>query len=145
MTAAPLREIIARYELGALKSLGQHFLLDLNLTARIARSAGDLAGVAVIEIGPGPGGLTRALLDSPGAIDWGSGMDQAAAYVTERDPAVEALAHEHGVPVARIGFVSGAAELVVRTPEGDATWSLEELRAASDATLPALFGQSFHE
>ena len=66
-----------------------------------------------------------------------SSLDDAAA--------VEALAHEHGVPVARIGFVSGAAELVVRTPEGDATWSLEELRAASDATLPALFGQSFHE
>lgn len=65
MTAAPLREIIARYELGALKSLGQHFLLDLNLTGRIARSAGELAGVAVIEIGPGPGGLTRALLESP--------------------------------------------------------------------------------
>ncbi|MEI6557142.1 MAG: 16S rRNA (adenine(1518)-N(6)/adenine(1519)-N(6))-dimethyltransferase RsmA [Rhodospirillaceae bacterium] len=65
MTATPLREIIARFELGARKSLGQHFLLDLNLTARIARAAGDLAGVAVIEVGPGPGGLTRALLDSP--------------------------------------------------------------------------------
>ncbi|MEI6987103.1 MAG: 16S rRNA (adenine(1518)-N(6)/adenine(1519)-N(6))-dimethyltransferase RsmA [Rhodospirillaceae bacterium] len=62
MTA--LREVIARHELGARKSLGQHFLLDLNLTARIARAAGDLAGVAVIEIGPGPGGLTRALLDT---------------------------------------------------------------------------------
>ncbi len=65
MTATPLREIIARYELGARKSLGQHFLLDLNLTGRIARSAGDLTGVTVIEIGPGPGGLTRALLDGP--------------------------------------------------------------------------------
>ncbi len=65
MTNAPLRDIIQRYELGARKSLGQHFLLDLNLTARIVRAAGDLTGVTVIEIGPGPGGLTRALLDSP--------------------------------------------------------------------------------
>jgi 16S rRNA (adenine1518-N6/adenine1519-N6)-dimethyltransferase len=58
----PLREVIRRYELRAKKSLGQNFLLDLNLTARIARAAGPLAGVDVVEIGPGPGGLTRALL-----------------------------------------------------------------------------------
>jgi 16S rRNA (adenine1518-N6/adenine1519-N6)-dimethyltransferase len=62
---APLRDIIKRYGLGARKSLGQHFLLDLNLCARIARAAGNLNGVNVIEIGPGPGGLTRALLDTP--------------------------------------------------------------------------------
>ena len=59
---APLRQVIARHGIGARRSLGQHFLLDLNLTQRIARAAGDLAGVTVIEIGPGPGGLTRALL-----------------------------------------------------------------------------------
>jgi len=58
----PLREVIRRHQLLAKKSLGQHFLLDLNLTARIARAAGPLAGVTVIEVGPGPGGLTRALL-----------------------------------------------------------------------------------
>jgi len=58
----PLREVIARHGLGARKSLGQHFLLDLNLTARIARAAGDLGRGTVIEIGPGPGGLTRGLL-----------------------------------------------------------------------------------
>lgn len=57
-----MREVIARYGLGARKSLGQHFLLDGNLTARIARAAGDLASGSVIEVGPGPGGLTRALL-----------------------------------------------------------------------------------
>ena len=60
----PLREVIKAWQLDADKRLGQHFLLDLNLTAKIARAAGDLAGVTVIEIGPGPGGLTRALLDS---------------------------------------------------------------------------------
>ena len=65
-SAAPkLREVIARHGLDARKSLGQHFLLDLNLTARIARLAGDLTGRHVIEVGPGPGGLTRALLDTP--------------------------------------------------------------------------------
>ena len=58
----PLREVIRRHGLRARKSLGQNFLLDLNLTARIARAAGPLDGVDVIEIGPGPGGLTRALL-----------------------------------------------------------------------------------
>jgi 16S rRNA (adenine1518-N6/adenine1519-N6)-dimethyltransferase len=58
----PLRDVIARHELRAIKAFGQNFLLDLNLTARIARAAGDLSGVTVIEVGPGPGGLTRALL-----------------------------------------------------------------------------------
>src|SRR5262245_22149236 len=58
----PLREVIRRHDLRAKKSLGQNFLLDLNLTGRIARAAGTLAGVTVVEIGPGPGGLTRALL-----------------------------------------------------------------------------------
>jgi len=60
----PLREVIAKHDLGAKKSLGQHFLLDLNLTGRIARVAGDLKGRTVIEIGPGPGGLTRAILEA---------------------------------------------------------------------------------
>jgi 16S rRNA (adenine1518-N6/adenine1519-N6)-dimethyltransferase len=58
----PLREVIARHEIAPKKNLGQNFLLDLNLTARIARSAGRLEGATVIEVGPGPGGLTRALL-----------------------------------------------------------------------------------
>ena len=58
----PLREVIRRHELSARKSLGQNFLLDINLTARIARAAGDLESHTVVEIGPGPGGLTRALL-----------------------------------------------------------------------------------
>jgi 16S rRNA (adenine1518-N6/adenine1519-N6)-dimethyltransferase len=58
----PLRDVIARHDLAAKRSLGQHFLLDLNLTGRIARAAGPLRGVVVYEVGPGPGGLTRALL-----------------------------------------------------------------------------------
>ena len=58
----PLRDVIARFDLKPKRSLGQHFLLDTNLTDRIVRAAGDLHGVNVIEVGPGPGGLTRSLL-----------------------------------------------------------------------------------
>ncbi|QIE41523.1 16S rRNA (adenine(1518)-N(6)/adenine(1519)-N(6))-dimethyltransferase RsmA [Meridianimarinicoccus aquatilis] len=60
----PLRQVINDHGLSARKSLGQNFLLDLNLTAKIARQAGDLTGADVLEIGPGPGGLTRGLLAS---------------------------------------------------------------------------------
>ncbi|MEI9416370.1 16S rRNA (adenine(1518)-N(6)/adenine(1519)-N(6))-dimethyltransferase RsmA [Mesorhizobium sp. Cs1321R2N1] len=60
----PLRDVIERHGLQAKKALGQNFLLDLNLTGKIARSAGDLTNATVIEVGPGPGGLTRALLSN---------------------------------------------------------------------------------
>ncbi|WP_424814129.1 16S rRNA (adenine(1518)-N(6)/adenine(1519)-N(6))-dimethyltransferase RsmA [Roseococcus sp. YIM B11640] len=61
----PLGEVVGRYGLDARKALGQHFLLDETLCARIARLPGDLEGRQVLEVGPGPGGLTRALLDRP--------------------------------------------------------------------------------
>ncbi len=70
-----MREVIARHGLSARRGLGQHFLLDLNLTARIARAAGDLKGVTVVEVGAGPGGLTRALLAT----------DARAVIAVERD------------------------------------------------------------
>lgn len=60
----PLRDVIARHEIGARKSLGQHFLLDLNMCRKIVRAAGPLGDGTVVEIGPGPGGLTRALLEA---------------------------------------------------------------------------------
>lgn len=63
----PLRDVIRAHDLRAEKSLGQNFLLDLNLTAKIARAAGRLEGATVFEIGPGPGGLTRALVSSGAA------------------------------------------------------------------------------
>ncbi|GJL94903.1 MAG: ribosomal RNA small subunit methyltransferase A [Hyphococcus sp.] len=63
-TPPPLRDVIEQYDLGAKKSLGQHFLLDLNITRKIARAANVVADDNVLEIGPGPGGLTRALLET---------------------------------------------------------------------------------
>ena len=78
----PLREIVGRFDIAAQKSLGQHFLFDLNLTRRIVSVAGNLHGQNVIEIGAGPGGLTRALLESPAQ----------QVYAVERDPrAIAAL------------------------------------------------------
>jgi len=65
----PLREVIRQYGLSAKKSLGQNFLLDFNLIRRIARAAGPLDGVEVVEIGPGPGGLTRAIL-APSSMEF---------------------------------------------------------------------------
>ncbi|HEY1541660.1 MAG TPA: 16S rRNA (adenine(1518)-N(6)/adenine(1519)-N(6))-dimethyltransferase RsmA [Xanthobacteraceae bacterium] len=96
----PLREVIRRHALNARKSLGQNFLLDLNLTARIARAGGPLAGVTVVEVGPGPGGLTRALL-AQGA---------ARVIAVERDErAVAALAEIAARYPGRIEVISGDA------------------------------------
>ena len=78
-----LRDVIARHGLDARRSLGQHFLLDLHLTARIAALAGDLTGRHVIEVGPGPGGLTRALLDTPAATVTAVEVDQRAVGAME--------------------------------------------------------------
>jgi 16S rRNA (adenine1518-N6/adenine1519-N6)-dimethyltransferase len=82
MDLPPLREIIARHGLDARRRLGQHFLLDQNLTARIVRSAGELAGRQVIEVGPGPGGLTRALLAAGPARVTAIEIDPRAAAAT---------------------------------------------------------------
>jgi 16S rRNA (adenine1518-N6/adenine1519-N6)-dimethyltransferase len=86
----PLREVIRTHGLAAKKSLGQNFLFDLNLTGKIARSAGKLEGVTVIEVGPGPGGLTRALLAEGAsrviAIERDERCLAALAEISERYP-----------------------------------------------------------
>src|SRR5579862_6412249 len=96
----PLRDVIRRHGLSAKKSLGQNFLLDLNLTGRIARAGGPLAGATVVEIGPGPGGLTRALL-AEGA---------ARVVAVERDErAVAALAEVTARYPGRLDVIAGDA------------------------------------
>jgi 16S rRNA (adenine1518-N6/adenine1519-N6)-dimethyltransferase len=97
---APLKDVIARHAFRAKHALGQHFLLDLNLTAKIASVAGDLAGRHVIEVGPGPGGLTRALL----------GTDAAHVTAIEIDPRGVAAAQELAAfYVGRLTVISGDA------------------------------------
>jgi 16S rRNA (adenine1518-N6/adenine1519-N6)-dimethyltransferase len=96
----PLREVIARHGIAAKKSLGQNFILDLNLTRRIARAAGPLDHVTVIEVGPGPGGLTRALL--------AEGARQIVAI--ERDPrCLAALGELSSRYPGRLELVAGDA------------------------------------
>jgi 16S rRNA (adenine1518-N6/adenine1519-N6)-dimethyltransferase len=96
----PLREVIRRHGLSARKSLGQNFLLDLNLTGRIARAAGPLEGVTVVEVGPGPGGLTRALLAN------GAGR----VIAIERDErCLEALGEVAAAYPGRLEIVAGDA------------------------------------
>src|ERR1035437_9387672 len=96
----PLREVIRRHGLSAKKSLGQNFLLDLNLTARIARAGGPLEGVTVLEVGPGPGGLTRALLAEGASHVIAIERDQRAIAALE-----EIAAHNPG----QLEIVSGDA------------------------------------
>lgn len=125
---APLRDVIRRYQLAARKSLGQNFILDLNLTRRIARAGGPVAGRTVIEVGPGPGGLTRGLL-----------MEGAARVIAiERDsrclPALDEIAarypgrlevHEGDARDADwralLGGDAGKAVIAANLPYGAAT------------------------
>ncbi|MAU20568.1 MAG: 16S rRNA (adenine(1518)-N(6)/adenine(1519)-N(6))-dimethyltransferase [Martelella sp.] len=96
----PLREVLAAHDLDAKKALGQNFLLDLNLTQKIARTDGDLEGAHVIEVGPGPGGLTRAILS----------LGAEKLTVIERDerclPALEEIASHYP---GRLEIISGDA------------------------------------
>lgn len=121
----PLRDVIAAHGLDAKKSLGQNFLLDLNLTSRIARTAGPLDDVTVLEVGPGPGGLTRALLMEGAkkvvAIERDarclSALEEIAAHYPGRLEIVEgdALALDHAA------LVSGPARVVANLPYNIAT------------------------
>jgi 16S rRNA (adenine1518-N6/adenine1519-N6)-dimethyltransferase len=96
----PLREVIAQYGLAAKKSLGQNFLFDLNLTRRIARAAAPLEGFIIVEVGPGPGGLTRALLlEGAGKI----------IAIERDDRAIAALADVQQAYPGRLEVISGDA------------------------------------
>lgn len=95
-----MREVIARHGLDARRALGQHFLLDLNLTRRIARAAGPLGQGTTIEVGPGPGGLTRALLE----------LGAARVIAIERDHrCIAALAELQAAYAGRLEILEGDA------------------------------------
>lgn len=108
----PLRDIIQQYDLRARKSLGQNFLLDMNLTDKIVRAAGNLSDVTVFEIGPGPGGLTRSLLKS----------DAKRIIALEYDDrAVKALRSLEEAAQGRLSIVAGNAlegDLLSLCPHG---------------------------
>jgi 16S rRNA (adenine1518-N6/adenine1519-N6)-dimethyltransferase len=122
----PLRDVISRHGLRAKRSLGQNFLLDLNLTSRIARAAGPFDATTIIEIGPGPGGLTRALLAQGAnriiAVERDQRAIAALAEIAERYPgrldvvAADALEFD---PSARLG--GGRARIVANLPYNIAT------------------------
>jgi 16S rRNA (adenine1518-N6/adenine1519-N6)-dimethyltransferase len=121
----PLREVIARHGLTASKSLGQNFLLDLNLTLRIARAAGDLAGVTVIEVGPGPGGLTRALIVAGAgrviAIERDERCLAALAEIEKRYPDRLAVVAGDALTTEMATLANGPAAVVSNLPYNIAT------------------------
>ena len=118
----PLREVIARHGLRAKKSLGQNFILDLNLTSRIARAAGPLEGVNVVEIGPGPGGLTRALIAQGArvlAVERDERAIAALEEIAERYPGrLEIIA---GVALSSDSRMAAPARIVANLPYNIAT------------------------
>jgi 16S rRNA (adenine1518-N6/adenine1519-N6)-dimethyltransferase len=116
----PLRDVIRRHELSARKSLGQNFLLDLNLTARIARASGPLEGVEVLEVGPGPGGLTRGLLAMGAkrvvAIEKDSRAVAALAEVAEHYPGRLEVIEGDALALDASQHFSGPARVVANLP-----------------------------
>ncbi len=118
----PLRDVIAAFDLKAIKGLGQHFLLDLNLTDKIARSAGDLSQTTVLEIGPGPGGLTRALLDQGArrviAIEKDRRCIAALAQVSKAYPGRLIVREEDALPLieADIDELSSPIKIIANLP-----------------------------
>ncbi|MEH6544996.1 MAG: 16S rRNA (adenine(1518)-N(6)/adenine(1519)-N(6))-dimethyltransferase RsmA [Sneathiella sp.] len=121
----PLRDVINRYGLRAEKSLGQNFLLDLNLTGRIARSAGPLAGETVLEIGPGPGGLTRAILSEGAsmliAVEKDSRCLPALADISNAYPDQLQVLNTDALELDETSLFEGQAKIIANLPYNVAT------------------------
>ncbi len=121
----PLREVIARHGLQARKSLGQNFLFDLNLTRRIARAAAPLEGFTIVEVGPGPGGLTRALLlEGAGHVVAIERDDRALAALEEiaaAYPGRITIVAGDAMTVNWQDLVQGPAKIVANLPYNIAT------------------------
>lgn len=120
-----LAEVIERYGLAAKRSLGQNFLLDLNLTSRIAREAGDISQCDVVEIGPGPGGLTRALLANGArrviAIERDERCLPALEEISNHYPGRLIVVHGDALEVDISALIDGTAKLVANLPYNIAT------------------------
>lgn len=141
----PLREVIARHDLGAKKSLGQHFLLDLNITRKIARAAEASAGDLILEIGPGPGGLTRALLEMGAeviAIERDARCISALAEVAAAYPGRLTLIEDDALSAAE-RTLSGArvVKIVANLPYNISTELLVKWLRANHGAEPPLWSQ----
>ncbi len=121
----PLRDVITRHDLRARHSLGQNFLLDLNLTDRIARAAGDIRDVTVIEIGPGPGGLTRSLLAAHAARVIAVEQDRrciaALSEIAVRYPDRLTVVEGDALKVDLSPYTTGRTKVVANLPYNIAT------------------------
>jgi 16S rRNA (adenine1518-N6/adenine1519-N6)-dimethyltransferase len=146
----PLRDVIARHGLDARRSLGQHFLLDANLTARIVRAAGELQGRHVIEIGPGPGGLTRALLDAEPRSVTAVEIDPRAVAAIEELAATDPRLRVLGCDAMHIDLAGQAPpprQVVANLPYNLASPLLAKLlrQAAAFERLTLMFQQEVAE
>lgn len=121
----PLREVIERHGLAAKKSLGQNFLFDLNLTRRIARAAGELEGYTIVEVGPGPGGLTRALLMEGAtkviAVERDERTLPALAEIAAAYPGRLEVISADALEVDWASVIKGPAKIVANLPYNVAT------------------------
>lgn len=137
----PLREVIARHGLGAKKALGQHFLLDLNLTRKIARIAAVAPGDLVIEIGPGPGGLTRALLEAGASViafERDARCLAALAEIAEAFPGKLRAVEADALVIDERDFVSRPTKIVANLPYNISTeLMIKWLRANHSKPQPA--------
>ena len=134
----PLRDVIARYDLGAKKALGQHFLLDLNLTRKIARATNVAPGDRVLEIGPGPGGLTRALLEAGAeviAIERDARVAPALAEIAAAYPGKLTAIEADALAIEERSIIgAGAVKIAANLPYNISTELLIKwLRAGNEA------------
>ena len=150
----PLREVIARHGLMAKKALGQNFLLDLNLTARIARQAGPLEGHDVVEVGPGPGGLTRALLAEGArrviAVEKDPRCLPALAEIADRYPGRLEIVEGDALETGLADIVRPPARIIANLPYNVATplltgWLLTEPWPAWFSSMTLMFQREVAE
>jgi 16S rRNA (adenine1518-N6/adenine1519-N6)-dimethyltransferase len=144
----PLREVIARHGLAAKKSLGQNFLFDLNLTRKIARAALPFEGSTIVEIGPGPGGLTRALLAEGAAnviaVERDARVLPALEQIAQAYPGKLQIIHGDAMEQDWSKLVHGEAKIVANLPYNVATplltgWIAAEMKQPQFSSFTLMF------